>query len=105
MIFMHFISAILAVAIAAEEIPTPRGITGSVTIIHSGEPLQAKLDQGITSPMLVRDGSGCSSRFEVEDAKILQYSLDPKKPTISFLRTRGLVVKSCSVQCGRSRLF
>lgn len=54
MICAHFITAILAVTIAAEDIPTPRGITGSVTISHSGNPLQAKLDQGLASPLLVR---------------------------------------------------
>lgn len=82
MIFMHCISAILAVAIAAEEIPTPRGITGSVTIIHSGEPLQAKLDQGITSPMLVRvteltdSAVGADRRYRIDYIGVVAGTFD-----------------------------
>ena len=54
MIGAYFISAILATTIVADDNATPRGITGSVTISHSGDPLQAKLDQDLSSPLLVR---------------------------------------------------
>ncbi len=66
MICAHFICAILATTFVADDVATPRGITGSVTISHSGDPLQAKLDQGLSSPMLVRvtDITGASSAPE-----------------------------------------
>lgn len=54
MIAAYCMSAILALTASAEEVPTPRGITGSITITHTGEPLQAKLDQNLASPLLVR---------------------------------------------------
>jgi len=37
-----------------EDARTPRGISGSITITHTGEPLQAKLDQDLSSPLLIR---------------------------------------------------
>ncbi len=33
---------------------TARGITGSFTMTHTGQPLQAKIDQSLTAPLLVR---------------------------------------------------
>ncbi len=61
-----FISAILVTTIVADDNATPRGITGSVTILHSGDPLQAKFDQDLSSPLLVRvtDLSGADPTSE-----------------------------------------
>ncbi len=39
---------------ATDQSPTPRGITGSVTIAHTGELLRAKLDQELSSPLILR---------------------------------------------------
>ena len=66
MIGTFFISAILATTNVADDNATPRGITGSVTISHSGDPLQAKLDQDLSSPLLVRvtDLSGADPTSE-----------------------------------------
>lgn len=62
---------------------TPRGITGSVEIVHAGEPLQAKVDQERSAPMLVRvtdltpdAQAGAAHRYRVDYIGVVTGNFD-----------------------------
>ncbi len=55
---------------------TARGITGSLTISHEGSPLQATLDQSLTSPLLVRVTEVTPASTSGSAATARQYRID-----------------------------
>ena len=49
------IALVIAAALAVgAPPPTPRGVAGSMTIVHHGQPLMAQIEQSPSSPILVR---------------------------------------------------